>query len=146
MREKGMGEWRDEGQRRCGIRVGPEGGRREGRGWGLDEGPGQEEEQEAAAPGAGAGAGSGAVAAPPGAGRCRYKARAGGGAAPFIAHGMAGGGGAERARPGGLLPPACRQPRRRVSSETGGTAGMGRSGGGRGGMRRDGLWDASRAR
>lgn len=54
-----------------------------------------------------------------GAGRCRYKARAGGSAAPFIAHGMAGGGGAERVRAGGLLPPACRQPRRRVSSGTG---------------------------
>lgn len=84
-------------------------GRTEGRGWGLEEGPGQDRRRrrKKKPPGRrGRGAGRGG----------RYKAGAAGSLGSFIAHGMAGGGGSERARPGGLLPPVCRQPRRRVSA------------------------------
>lgn len=51
---------------------------------------------------------------------------------PFIAHGMAGGGGAERPGAGGLLPPALRQHRRRVSP--GARRGGVRAGPGRGAL------------
>lgn len=50
--------------------------------------------------------------------------------APFIARGMAGGGGAERPGAGGLLPPALRQHRRRVSPGTRRKGGPGRFGAG----------------
>lgn len=134
-RNGGMWGWRDMGlsdegmrgggQRTRGVRTGPE-----GRGWGLEEGPGQEEE-EAAAGEAGAGA------APPGAGRgAAVQGRRGRQRGPIHrarhGRGRRRGAGPARGAPAARLPPAPPQGELRAAGGVGGSGwdGSGRIGGG----------------